>query len=254
MYAVAYGTSSTSPIIPVFRDRPPTPADTSPQYVQGQRWLDPVGNIEYSLMSFSTIGGQITSNWIALGNSTGTPLNTLTGNVGGAVSPILNNITVRGAVGTGALNIAGTNPGFLDATVLVDNSTITIVGNQLTAFNTALQTIGPTIAGAPFDALGAIIPIPPGSAYYFEADVIGSDGAALTHVVGGKQQAVIQNLGGVISILGLQNQFYAENVSVPSGQQDFEFVTAVGGAQFRVFGFMGVPMTFKAKISFVAIP
>lgn len=228
---------------------PRAPAGTDLGYGVGQFWIfQPSGQL-YFLANISAG----VANWIAVGTGPGS-VNTING-----VAPTAGNINLIDQGNVGAITITpGASPN-VGLGVNVDGSTIVITGtaptDRLSVANTVVQSIGPTNVAAPFDALGTIIAIPAGSAYYFEADVIGSDGAGLTHVVGGKQQAIIQNLGGVISVIGLQNQFYAENPSpVPAGQQDFEFVAAVGGAQLRVFGFNGVPMNFKARISYVAIP
>lgn len=101
----------------------------------GDLWVDVIATAMYAFVGAS--GGQAI--WIFLGASPGT-LSTLTGDVGGAVSPSAGNINLQGG-GTGAIQFSNGGAGQLNAAVQVDNSTIKIVGNQLTATETFPWTV-----------------------------------------------------------------------------------------------------------------
>lgn len=70
---------------------------------------------------------------------------TLTGDVGAAVIPVANNINLQGGA-SGAVQFSNGGAGQMNVTVLVDNSTVKIVGNQLTAVSGAvIQWIDVTV-------------------------------------------------------------------------------------------------------------
>lgn len=106
--------------------RPPTGNDLEGRKL-GDLWVDALATSMYGFVGAS--GGEAI--WIFLGASTGT-LSTLTGDVGGAVTPSAGNINLQGG-GTGAIQFTNGGAGQLNAAVQVDNETIQIVGNQLKA-------------------------------------------------------------------------------------------------------------------------
>jgi len=93
VYTQSFGSRPENVEVPHLDVRAPTPADIN--YPVGKRWVNTVGNAEYSLTSFSTTGNITTANWGLLG-TTGGALNTLTGDSGGAISPTAGNITLAG--------------------------------------------------------------------------------------------------------------------------------------------------------------
>lgn len=100
-YTVATGTNSNDLTVPVFSPVSPTSANIN--FPEGKRWINVLANQEYTLTSFSTSGGTKTATWTLLGSNSG-PLNTLTGNSGGAISPSAGNINV---IGSGTTTVAG---------------------------------------------------------------------------------------------------------------------------------------------------
>jgi hypothetical protein len=101
------------------RRRPPTTSDLH-GYNVGDRWIDKSAGSAYVLVSKSN---NIAS-WIPVGGGAGA-LSTLNG-----VAPLAGNINLTNA---GAINITPGPPGIVNINVKVDGTTITIVGDQLTA-------------------------------------------------------------------------------------------------------------------------
>lgn len=95
-------------------------------YNIGDLWIDTVADTPYILVDQ---GGGI-ANWVSF--SAAASLIQLTGDAGGAVAPVAGNINIQGGA-AGAIQFANGGAGQLDAQVLVDGVTITIVGNQLVA-------------------------------------------------------------------------------------------------------------------------
>ena len=102
---LASGRTSTGPFITVIKDRPPTGNDgINQQFQVGQRWIDTSsGNAEYFLLKFLSSVGVVQADWILLVSGTST-VETLTGNIGTAVTPDdFNNINVVGDGTTGLI-------------------------------------------------------------------------------------------------------------------------------------------------------
>ena len=98
LYGTGVGTSSTNPFIEIFLPRDPTVNDLGGiggTYQIQKRWWNTLTNDEWVLVSFSSLNGVVTANWVSVSSASTTE--TLTGNTGGAVSPdSLNNINVVG--------------------------------------------------------------------------------------------------------------------------------------------------------------
>lgn len=83
------------------------PLSTNANYQVQKRWVNVASGAEFFLAGFTSSNGQILANWIALGVSGGSGIQTLTGNSGGAVSGIGDPSNVN-IVGDGTtLNIVG---------------------------------------------------------------------------------------------------------------------------------------------------
>jgi hypothetical protein len=119
LYTIAFGNRPENVEVPHVETRAPTSADVG--YPIGKRWIY-LNNGEYTLLNLATVNGITTATWTLLGTDTG-PLNTLTGNTGGALSPSSNNINI---VGAGPISVAGTG------------STLTI---SFTPGTTAIETL-----------------------------------------------------------------------------------------------------------------
>src|SRR6188768_1490309 len=70
VYTQAFGSRPENVEVPHLDVRAPTTADSN--YPVGKRWIDSVGNNEYTLTSFSTSLGITTANWATLGSASGT--------------------------------------------------------------------------------------------------------------------------------------------------------------------------------------
>jgi hypothetical protein len=124
---------------------------------------------------------------IAGGGGGGTPIQTLTGNTGGAIPPTGNNINI---VGTGAVSVAGN----------IGTSTLTISLIDTILTGTATTTDGATYV--PFSA-SANIPLPtPSTSVSVRANVVGMDVASGTSV-GGEIIGLAKNIAGVVTIVGV---------------------------------------------------
>lgn len=134
------------------RDRPPTPNDDGNLYSIGDLWIDTVTDLAYIL----TDRTPTMAVWVLAGAASA--LNTLTGDVGGAVTAVAGNINVQGGA-AGAISFSNGGAGQMDAQVLVDGVTITIVGNQLVASASAItfpvDNGGPGVPAPNFSLLGS---------------------------------------------------------------------------------------------------
>jgi hypothetical protein len=108
---------------PIISERSPTIRDRN--FPLGQIWVDKASNNTYALASVSNNG----ASWSPLG--VGTSVNSLTGDVGGPVPPLLGNINFTGTNGVTISGDPGTN-------------TITVVGNPASVeFPISPYTVGP---------------------------------------------------------------------------------------------------------------
>ncbi len=78
--------------------RPPTSADKA--YVKGTLWLDTAASTAWMWPG--------SGSWIALGSGTAGAIVTLTGNSGGAISPVAGNLDILGGAGVTVVGTAGT--------------------------------------------------------------------------------------------------------------------------------------------------
>ena len=127
-YSVQGYKINTSPFTWVFETRDPTPSDSN--YPQQKVWLNKSSEKLFVLTSFSSLTGEVEAVWQEV-SSSNADLNTLTPDIGGAVSPVANNITVQGKA-SGAFKTSNGGAGVLEGAVLYDGTSITVDGlNQL---------------------------------------------------------------------------------------------------------------------------
>lgn len=100
-YTVATGTSSTLPFIEQFQPRNPGPTDNNFQIQQ--RWWNTVANTEWILVSFTSDINGLHAVWMQI-TSSGSPVETITGDDSVVVFPIGNNINL---VGDGIITTSG---------------------------------------------------------------------------------------------------------------------------------------------------
>ena len=65
LYTRSFGSRSDN--VPVIANV--APSSTQTNYPLGQRWINSVTNIEYSLTSFSSVGGSLSATWTPSGSS-----------------------------------------------------------------------------------------------------------------------------------------------------------------------------------------
>lgn len=102
-YTANSGISPT--LVPVFS--PTDPTSSSVNFPQGQQWINTVAGTVWELANFSTTNAQLSANWIQLGSNAGA-IFTLTGDTGGAISPVNSNIDLVGGSGLNTTGTAGT--------------------------------------------------------------------------------------------------------------------------------------------------
>jgi hypothetical protein len=135
LYSVASGTSSTAPFIEIFEPRNPSSSDIN--YSVQQRWLNTSNYSEWILSSFTTVNQVLQAVWVQIQGSQSS-LISLTGNIGGAVSPTAGNINIVGDgttidivgnPGTSTLTVSST--GANNITFVADTGTATPVANTV---------------------------------------------------------------------------------------------------------------------------
>jgi hypothetical protein len=121
-----------------------SPATTDVNYKLGTRWIDSVNNTEYTLTSFSSLGGAVSATWVSTGSSAGT-VSQLTGD-SGIANPSAGVINILGTsnqvdtVGSGNQIVISTPtdftaPGNITATTTINtlDGNITAVGDFIAA-------------------------------------------------------------------------------------------------------------------------
>jgi hypothetical protein len=146
-------------IVPVFVDRDPTIYDLNgivgPFKLQ-QLWVNKTTQSRWILQSFSSANGTVTANWIQT-SAGGNPIETITGDSGGAVGPSSGNInlvgasgqvTVTGSPGTNTLTISLTGGGTAIDSLIPDSGTSPVVpdaSGQITMSGSgSITTVGGT--------------------------------------------------------------------------------------------------------------
>jgi len=137
---------------PILANRAPTVSDTG--YPLGQEWIDKIGDDFFILTDVSA--GVAT--WVLGGTNTG-PLNTLTGDAGGAISPAAGNIDLLGTasqietLGAGS-SITFSIPAVFIAPGSIEATTSILSGTTITAGTTVTSGTG-IVAGTTLTSAGA---------------------------------------------------------------------------------------------------
>lgn len=121
-----------------------SPATTDVNYKLGTRWIDSVNNTEYTLTSFSSLGGAVSATWVSTGGGS-TAVSQLTGD-SGIANPSAGIINILGTsnqvdtVGSGNQIVISTPtnftaPGNITATTTINtlDGNITAVGDLIAA-------------------------------------------------------------------------------------------------------------------------
>jgi hypothetical protein len=151
---------------------------------------------------------------MAGGGGGGSPVQTLTGNIGGAVPPTANNINI---IGSGSVLVTGT-PG---------TSTLTITIPEVLLTGTATTT-GPTNAN-----INVIIPVPNNSTVSVRVNLAGYDSTANLGI-GGELLASVKNVSGVLSIIGTSDR--TKNSDMPINDATWALITSGLNALVQVTG------------------
>lgn len=132
LYGRSISGTSTTPFVDIFMPRDPTVNDV--QYSIQQKWLNTVTGSFWELQNFTSSLGVVQANWVKIGSVQ--HLESLTGNVGGAVFPTANNTNI---VGDGiTTNVTG-NPA-------TSTLTISLMGDVSTTYTTNAGSATP-VAG-----------------------------------------------------------------------------------------------------------
>lgn len=194
-----YGTPvplSTALLPPVTATRSPTVLDIGYQLMQF--WENTTTQAIFALVAYTN--GQAIWQLVSSG---GSPLNTLTGDIGGPIAPNAGNINIQGG-GAGAIQFSNGGVGQMNAQVLVDNVTIGIVADQLVVLNPpppsrmfTLHTVGAVTATT------VDIPIPNNQAttVYVVFTVGNNDPGAPSAAESDIAQGVARVSGGVVTIV-----------------------------------------------------
>jgi len=143
LYTQGFGSRPENVEVPHITTRAPSTSDIL--YPIGKRWINTVGNSEYTLTSLLTVNSTTTATWVATGGGT-VDLSTLTGDTGTA-TPVAGNIKIAGTANqittaasgstvTLSLPAAITTPGSLTTTTtLTAGTSITATLGNITATN-----------------------------------------------------------------------------------------------------------------------
>ena len=137
LYAVAVGTHPEGVEVPFISTM--APSSSSVNFPIGKRWVVPTVG-EYVLQALSSAGATLTATWTLLGTNGG-PLNTLTGDSGGALTPSSNNINILGTAnqvtttGSGATLTLSTPATFVAPGSIAATTSVTATLGNITATN-----------------------------------------------------------------------------------------------------------------------
>jgi len=229
----------------IIAKRDPTVQDTG--YPLSQLWLDTVNNSLFSLVDV-TAG---IATWTLVGSG-GTPLTTLTGDVGGPIVPVAQNINIQGGA-AGAILFSSGGAGQMNAVVQVDGTTIQIVADKLTAVNTdlffSLTTVGAVSANTPD------IPIPNNQTTSIDATFAVINATQTLGASDASLGAVRVN-GGVVTVIDADFTDYALVEDVALDALDYNLVAGGGAStcQVQVIGVAGQTLNWRVRITLTSTP
>ncbi len=143
LYTQGFGSRPENIEVPHPDKRDPRPTDVL--YPVGKWWIN-VGNSLWYLLSQSSSGGTLSSNWIQIAGSGGSGVNTVNGTNGVTASPTSGSVVVSGVnATTSSVGVASFNP--LDFTVS-GGGQVSLIG---TTPNSYVSITGPTTYTATAD-------------------------------------------------------------------------------------------------------
>lgn len=120
--------------VPVLSDRDPTSADI--KYPVGQSWINKSAGRLYTLVKLASGAGT----W-ALSSPGASDVDTLTGDSGGAISPVAGNITVAGGTNITTVGTAGTQTFNLDPAIVLATSVSAPIYTVAAATDLAINAV-----------------------------------------------------------------------------------------------------------------
>lgn len=173
---------------------------------------------------------------MAGGGGGGSPVQTLTGNTGGAVPPTANNINVIGANGILVTGSPGT-------------STLTITTVDVLLTGTATTTDGVTFVA--FTA-SANIPLPTSSTCVnIRANLAGMD-VASNLAIGGELIGLAKNIGGVLTVVGIPD--ITKNNDIALSTWTASLGISGTNVQVTVRGVAGETINWRVIVDYVIAP
>jgi len=139
LYTAGFGLRPENVEVPHYDVRAPTSADAN--FPLGKRWIDYIGQNEYSLVAFATSNAITSAVWSLLGGNSALS----------SVAPTANQTTVSTAGGVATVGLASaiTAPGSLTTTTTLASGTTLTAGSSLAVTTTAVIGTGLTVtAGA----------------------------------------------------------------------------------------------------------
>lgn len=203
LYTQGFGSRPENVEVPFITNRAPTSSDVN--YPIGKRWIY-LDNGEYILVEITASGGINTASWVLNGTNTG-PLNTLTGNSGGAIAPSAGNINI---VGSGIITVAGSGSTLTISETPGTGVVATLTGDSGGAvgpsggnidLNGTTNQIVTTGSGAGFDIVWSI-----SSTLVLPGTFTANNGAAL-----------INSMGNSNTTIGNASGSGAVTINTPSG-------------------------------------
>lgn len=155
LYGIAIGARPENVEVPHIDIRSPVATDIN--YPVGKRWINTVASLEFTLVSVTSAGGVVAAVWSSIGTLAG-PLNTLTGDSGGTITPVAGNLNIFGTGGqiitagsAGAITLslpaAIVTPGSLTTTTTLTVGTNLTVNGNLSVAGTISFTDGLVVTG-----------------------------------------------------------------------------------------------------------
>lgn len=175
---------------------------------------------------------------VAGGGGGGSPVQTLTGNSGGAVPPTANNINVVGDANASVSNVTGTstsvgNPGA--STITWSSYGYIGAGSTVGAVTADLITLG----------LGAAA-----GAYHIVAQVVGFESTGPSGTAYWTLGAV-KTTGVAATEIGTQQETYVEDAALAA--TDLDIVASGNNVIVRVTGVVGLTIDWRATLNYIRV-
>lgn len=247
VYAQGPGTASTTLLDAVRLPRDPTPQDVN--FPLGKFWVNTIDNDIFYYTSQTSLGGVLQAIWTNLASGTAGTVNTLTGDIGAPVTPVLGNIDVKGQ-GTGAILFSNNGPGLLGAQVQVDNTSIAINGSdQLSVIGFAVSAVITTNDATPTTIYSQAMGPTPGTSSF---DILISaynitDGTGAGYGMIG----AVRTNGITATALSVDDIIYSYDPSMSA--TNVNITASANNAIVQVIGLAGKTIDWRAQIRYLPV-